>query len=217
MADQFGKFVQAIDLGNEGDGVDRLHFGRTPIVCMFFSSVLILIKYMQIRPILCWIPYQFTNDHWVEFATYYCYVSNTFLPSSKDVFAFSSIEEIEKGEKIYLKYYQWVPFIFIFVAILFYLPRLLWQGILESEGINITAMVRSVNGFESALNPESRNQQLTALAKYMRIHFYSKKQKSSNVIKVSYKNGLQFFCRLFEALWEVSKKMRKNLRNRVSD
>lgn len=183
MADQFGKFVKGIDVGQEGDGIDRLHFSKTPMVCMIFSSVLILIKYMQIRPILCWVPYQFVNDNWVEYATYLCYVSNTFLPESRDVFADTSIDEIKKDNVVWLKYYQWVPLIFIFVAILFYLPRLLWQGILESEGINITAMVRSVNGFESALNPENRDKQLTALANYMRIHFKSKKQKSSNAIK----------------------------------
>ena len=180
MAEQFARFVRGIDLGQEGDGIDRLHFGRTPMVCMFFSGFLVLIKYMQIRPMLCWVPYEFTNDNWVEYATYYCYVSNTFLPASKDVFAYETINEIESGDVVWLRYYQWVPLIFISVAIIFYLPRLLWQGVLESEGINITAMVRSVNGFESALNSQNRDKQISFLAKYMLAHFKSKKKTTGN-------------------------------------
>jgi len=180
MAEQFARFVRTINLGQEGDGVDRLHFGRTPMVCMFFSGFLVLIKYMQIRPMLCWIPYEFTNDNWVEYATYFCYVSNTFLPVGKDVFAYDTIDNIEKGNVVWLKYYQWVPLIFISVAIIFYLPRLLWQGVLEAEGINITAMVRSVNGFESALNPANRDRQIGFLAKYMMAHFSTKKRQSGS-------------------------------------
>ena len=188
MADQFGKFVKGINLGNEGDGVDRLHFGKTPMVCMFFSAFLMLIKYMNIKPMLCWVPYEFVNDLWVEYSIFYCYVSNTFLPKSRDVFAYNSIEEIEKGDIVWLRYYQWVPFIFITVAILFYLPRLLWQGVLEAEGINITAMVKSVNGFESALNSASRERQIESLAKYMRAHFYCTKHKSTSAMKASILN-----------------------------
>ena len=39
MAEQFAKFVKGIDLGQEGDSIDRLHFGKTPMVCMFLRSV----------------------------------------------------------------------------------------------------------------------------------------------------------------------------------
>jgi hypothetical protein len=183
MATQFAKFATGIDIGNEGDGVDKLHFVGVPRTCMACLSLLTIIKFFDIKPMLCWVPYQFTSGAWVEYATWYCYVSNTFLPNNKEVFGEESIHDIQNGNIYFLKYYQWVPFIFIAIAILYYLPRLVWQGILEAEGVNITAMVKTVNGFESAMDVKKRETALEHISKYLMVHFENKRNSREKRIQ----------------------------------
>jgi hypothetical protein len=186
MAEQFGKFVKGISIGQEGDGIDKTHFGQVPLVSMGTFAFVLLLKYTGMRAMVCWVPYvQGVAEEWVEYSTYYCYVTNTFLPNSNQVFGDTALDEIRAGDIHQLEYYQWVPFIFMFVAVLFYLPNLLWSGILESQGVNITAMVKSVNGFESAMDMQKREKSISQLARYMMVHFTSKKTipKHVNPIK----------------------------------
>ncbi|CAD5123465.1 DgyrCDS11810 [Dimorphilus gyrociliatus] len=66
-------------------------------------------------PITCWVPAHFSGG-WEEYTNSYCWIKNTyFLPFEEHIPKVG-----EKREMI--PYYQWVPIIFLVMALFFYLP-----------------------------------------------------------------------------------------------
>jgi len=41
-----------------------------------------------------------------------------------------------------LKYYQWSPFILLFMALCFYFPRMLWRSLNNRSGLDIESLVK---------------------------------------------------------------------------
>ena len=48
-----------------------------------------------------------------------------------------------------LKYYQWTPFILLFQAMLFYLPRMIWRSLNDKSGLDIQSLVDAVHQYHS--------------------------------------------------------------------
>jgi hypothetical protein len=46
-----------------------------------------------------------------------------------------------------LKYYQWTPFILLFQALLFYLPRMVWRSLNDKSGLDIQSLVDAVYSY----------------------------------------------------------------------
>jgi len=76
----------------------------------------------------------------LEYVNDYCWIQNTYyLPHDRD------INRNERRERI--PYYQWVPFIFLAQALMFYAPCLLWQKINVHAGINVKNLVEAGHVF----------------------------------------------------------------------
>ena len=52
-------------------------------------------------------------------------------------------------------YYQWVPFIFLFQAFLFYFPSLLWSFMSSKSGYDIDSYVRELKKVDLSDKPEA--------------------------------------------------------------
>ncbi len=70
----------------------------------------------------------------------YCFVENTYwvpiqnrLPTSHD----------EREEKE-IQYYQWVPFVLALQAMMFYLPRLIWNLMSTNSGQSVTPFIETI-------------------------------------------------------------------------
>jgi len=111
-------------------------------------------------PITCWAPKHFTDNH-IKYTNSYCWIRNTYyLPFE---------EEIPKaGEhRDMVTYYQWVPFILLAMAGLFYLPNLVWHGLNQRSGVDADNILTSAQGLTNVSEEENRATTLTVLTNLM--------------------------------------------------
>jgi hypothetical protein len=55
-----------------------------------------------------------------------------------------------------LKYYQWINFVLLFQALLFSIPRILWQSFNDRIGLSVGNLVEAANRSESYDNGADR-------------------------------------------------------------
>ena len=126
--------IREVKFRMDDDFVDRLSRQQTVIILVCFGF-LVSTKQFVGRPITCWCPAQFTDSH-RDYADAICWVSNTYyLPINKQI----PEEEFPKQQMI--SYYQWVPFIMMFQAILAFVPCLLWRFLSKRSGINMAGVM----------------------------------------------------------------------------
>jgi len=144
---------------NDDDFFDRLSRRFTVLILMVFS-VAIGSKQYAGDPISCWMPAQFTGSH-VEYANHMCWLSKTYYLPWND-----RVPHVNDEIKTHLSYYQWVPFILLGQALMFYLPSLVWHSFSKRSGCDIAQLVKSINEMED-LNPEVRKKTFSYLAKHL--------------------------------------------------
>ena len=109
-------------LGNRRDDnfVDRLN-NRYTVVVLVASAIIVTASMWVGSAITCWAPVHFTGSH-TAFTNSYCWVRNTYyIPWEEQV------PRADEDRKM-VPYYQWIPFILLGQAILFYLPKVMWNG-----------------------------------------------------------------------------------------
>ena len=107
------------------DAVDRLNYLFTPVILGIFGVLISMGSWVG-DPISCWMPQHFTGSH-SKYATSHCWVKNTYhLPFEEEIPHQHEGERVENGEIIY---YQWLPFILVVQAILFYLPNVVCSSL----------------------------------------------------------------------------------------
>ena len=159
-----------IHVRNDDDFVDRLSHRYTTAVLLIFSVVVVSKQYVG-DPINCWVPAHFTSNH-EEYANNICWISNTYyLPFEED------IPKPHEPRK-HIPYYQWVPIILLFQALLFYLPCLLWRSLNSTSGIDVTNIVEAAGTFQHMEFSETREKTLTYMTKQFDRYLGSRKKKS---------------------------------------
>jgi len=121
---------------------DRLN-NRYTVVLLVASAVLISANMYVGSPITCWAPVHFTGSH-TKFANSYCWVKNTYyLPWENNV-------PYEGEQREVVPYYQWIPFILLGQAIMFYLPKVFWNGLNQKVGVDADNILASAYTFTNA-------------------------------------------------------------------
>ena len=72
--------------------------------------------------------------------------------------------EVERKQNE-IKYYQWVSFVLLFQALLFYMPRIFWRTVSIKAGLNICDLVEAAHNYKSADNFERRKNFMNYLVK----------------------------------------------------
>ncbi|CAD6194743.1 unnamed protein product [Caenorhabditis auriculariae] len=162
----------------EEDFVDRLNFQYTSHLFAFAALVGMYKVYFGGNPITCWVPAEFTKG-WTEYARDYCLIENTYFVPIED----PDMPEGTIREEQELPYYQWVQFILVFQAFLFYAPHLFWRSVNWWSGLQVRAVITSAAGIEKdkPLPLEkvlaTRNDSITKVAKHIAL-FESRRRKS---------------------------------------
>ena len=151
----------AFKFNNDDDTADKMSHRYTVALLVIFSLVVSTKQYVG-DPINCWVPAHFTGNH-EEYANSYCWIKNTYyLPFDEYI-----PKEHETEKRDMLPYYQWVPLILLFQALLFYLPRLLWRTLNNRAGIDVDNVVAAAESFQSAEKAENKDSTLDYMSKQM--------------------------------------------------
>lgn len=160
---------------NDDVFVDRLNHRYTVAILVIFCVVVTASQYFG-APIQCWVPGHFTGNY-EKYADRICWVSNTYnVPMNEDI----PHEEPDRRTKM-VKYYQWTPFILLFQALLFYIPRMIWRSMNDKSGLDLQSMVDIVHNYQKdASKSLERDKLLTYLANEFNRYVSSNPQDMPN-------------------------------------
>ena len=138
---------------DDDDFIDRISHHYSTIILVIFTVIVSTKQYVG-DPIECWCPAQFT-DVQTKYTSYVCWVSNTYYVPFRDPIPIT--EEPKKDKEIV--YYQWVPFILLFQALLFKMPRILWRIVASMSGVCMETVI-SMAAEMQYKPPEDRKKQV---------------------------------------------------------
>ncbi len=146
---------------NDDDAIDRLNHRYTPFIFTIFAVVVTSRQYVW-DPISCWTPAHFTSSY-IQYTNMVCWVSNTYyLP-----FGVQEIPDVLKEDndrRQMINYYQWVPLILLFQALLFHAPFAIWKALNSKSGIDVTAVVDAGCLLQCFNQKEKRNEVIEHLS-----------------------------------------------------
>ncbi|CAF1198368.1 unnamed protein product, partial [Didymodactylos carnosus] len=138
MADDILKLFQNLINTETTDDFlfDQIHSQFT-FSALIISCLASTILQVFVDPIECVQPAQFTGGY-TSFAHTLCWLNNTYYypQTGKQI----PIDTTER-QKHRLHYYQWLPFIFLFQAFFFMVPRLIWLSFNNRNGLNPSSLV----------------------------------------------------------------------------
>lgn len=133
---------------NSDDFVDKLSRKFSAIMMIVFSGILGIYQLVG-KPLECWCMAEYSGSR-CNYGKTYCYITNFFVPVGNSTHL-PARNELETHR---ILYYQWVPYIFLFQAFLFYSPSLIWQLLNTRAGFDIKNYVRELKkGSSGKKNP----------------------------------------------------------------
>lgn len=141
-------------------------------------------------PIHCWTPAEFPMAR-VAYTKSLCWVSNTYyVPMSDEI-----PTDLDFRERSQITYYQWVPIILLFMALLFKFPNIMWRLIHSYSGINMDKIC-SLSTESQMTSPEDRAKKISHVTKYIHRWIDSQRDYHDNfLVKVRRKfSNIVCFC-----------------------
>ena len=132
----------------------------TTLVLILFAVVVSTSQFVG-NPIHCWHPAEF-KGFYEKYAENYCWISNTYFVSFSEQIPIDVAERKDRE----ITYYQWVPLILVFQALLFKLPNIFWKLLHPSSGINLKKVVDMSEKTQLA-SPKSRTEIIEHLAAHI--------------------------------------------------
>jgi hypothetical protein len=143
------------------DIVDRLNYQYTATIISLAAFTLAATQYVG-KPIQCWVPPEYTGA-WEKYAETYCFAKGTyFLPIDEEI-----DQSYSQREKIQIGYYQWVPLVLAFMAMMFYLPSFIWKALNFNTGINVKNILNNAAKVKKKFDKESRSDQVQKAANHL--------------------------------------------------
>ncbi|CAF0715290.1 unnamed protein product [Brachionus calyciflorus] len=146
-------------VSSDDDFSDRLNYRYTVGLLVLFSIILTSRQYSS-EVIKCWVPAHFTSNY-EQYVSQICWITNTYYFDLDQKIPKSEVER-SKNE---IKYYQWVSFVLLIQALLFYMPRIFWRTISLKAGLNISDLVEAAQHYKSADKFENRKSYMKYLVK----------------------------------------------------
>lgn len=155
----FSSFSRLTSVGND-DWIDRINHIYTCVVLVLFAIVVTTGQLVG-DPIHCWCPAQFTGAY-VAYTKWICWISNTYYIPMDDTIPV----DINTREDAQITYYQWVPLILLFQALLFKTPNLLWRMLHGGSGLNLDKLTDLADKTQYG-SPEDRKRTIEHIAYFI--------------------------------------------------
>ncbi|CAF1122866.1 unnamed protein product [Rotaria sp. Silwood1] len=174
-------------INNDDVFIDRLNHRYTVTMILVFAAIVTTQQYFG-SPITCWVPAQFTGGY-EKYANDICWIMNTYyVPMDHDI----PHAETTRYERM-LKYYQWSPFILLFMALCFYFPRMLWRSLNNKSGLDIDKLVAAALKQEQQADQiEERKKTIEYISNSIRVYIENR-YTNSKTSDYHPKNFLQKF------------------------
>nr|CAD2169835.1 unnamed protein product [Meloidogyne enterolobii] len=188
------------------DFVDRLCYKATSTLLFVFALLTTIDTFG--KPINCMVPAEFT-EIWSNFVHQYCFVTGTYV---------KNYDADGVMEKVFVGYYQWVPFVLVLQAVAMYLPYLFWdfcQGWstdVDFSHINsLCAKARTDEAANRTVHLDKAAKQIYQVAKHRGFHgiglgavtFYYTFKCLNMVVIFSQGIFLAAFCGKNDLLWGI--------------
>nr|AFC34067.1 INX8 [Hirudo verbana] len=166
---------------NNDDVIDRLSSKYTVISLIVFAVLVSLNQYVR-NPITCWAPKQFHGSH-TKFTNNYCWVTGTYyLPWREEVLKDQARNKLHHS----VSYYQWIPFILLGQALLFYFPSFIWHALNSKSGVDADSILETAHRLERTDSMETRNKIMRMMTKQIDRFLSSRKSfKDPREIKLN--------------------------------
>ncbi|CAL1543617.1 unnamed protein product [Lymnaea stagnalis] len=171
----------------DDDWADRVSHLWTVGLLTFFAILVSTAQFVG-DPIQCWCPAQFTGSY-VSYTKNICWISNTYYIPMDDSIPINIQERHEKE----ISYYQWVPIIFLFQALMFKLPNLIWKMLNDSGGLNIDKIISLAESTQLG-KPEDREKFIYQVAKYIDRWLKAHRQYHYNLLVRLRQRFANVFC-----------------------
>lgn len=163
--DSLGKLIESVTKPRyEEDYVDRLNYRVTSYVLLLAAFTIIAKEYGG-DPIQCWLPAELASQRgWEQYVKDYCFVESTYFVKADE-----PLHDIHRhGGRRKLTYYQWVPFVLLFQALMFTVPHIFWRMLNWTSGIHTRAVITMANNAQR-MNYDSKemNQVVEAITKHL--------------------------------------------------
>jgi innexin len=111
---------QQFQLDNDDAFVDKLSRKYSFGLMIIIASIIAMVQLVG-EPITCWCPDEYSTVR-CNYAVQYCYITSFYIPVGNT----SGLPKMSDLKSHKIMYYQWIQYIFLLHAILFYLPCILW-------------------------------------------------------------------------------------------
>ncbi|CAF0840008.1 unnamed protein product [Adineta ricciae] len=144
----------------DDDFYDRLS-RRYSVVLLSIFAILVSSKQYVGEPIACFCPAHFTGTH-VEYTNNICWISNTYFVSFDRLLPKYPDPKTEQ----FIYFYQYVPFILMIQAVLFYIPSLIWSTLSSKSGYDLGMLITQAR-FADTYTADLRTASVRHLARHI--------------------------------------------------
>ncbi|ESO06266.1 hypothetical protein HELRODRAFT_106068 [Helobdella robusta] len=159
---------------NDDDVIDRLSSRYTVVMLICFSLLVSMNQYVR-NPITCMIPSSLKGNE--KFATSFCWIRNTYYITWDTI-----LEQAGRNSnKQTVAYYQWIPFVLVAQAVLFYLPSVIWHSLNSRSGVDADNILAAAHTFSLTDKVETRDRTMKMLVqqihRFLKSHTVDHKKK----------------------------------------
>lgn len=174
--------------GNTSDDwIDRISHLYTVLILVVFAVVVSTGTFVG-DPIQCWCPAEFT-DAYEEYTKSMCWISNTYYVPMGDTIPV----DLKTRQDKELTYYQWVPLILMFQALLFKLPNLIWKMFHSAAGISLDRVIDFAQETQCS-SPEDRADAIGNLSNYVDKWLWTYQEYKHNKFVKFRATASKYFC-----------------------
>ena len=125
-----------------------------------------------------------------KYADSYCWIAGSwYTPMDKDLPL-----DAQSRKQHRIRYYQWVPFLLLFQAILCYIPRIVWRSLNVRSGLDLVNLVDAAIKYESVDKFTDREKIMSYIVQNVERHIGARRSRYERLYgKLQSRNGKSFF------------------------